>query len=45
MREADAAALDSRCVLAMIMAAIRVDRLCEGVLDSAFEDGMIARWL
>lgn len=41
MRDADAAALDSRCILAMI----RVDRFCEGVLVSAFEEGMIARWL
>jgi hypothetical protein len=45
MRDADATALDSRCVLAMIMAVIRADRFCEGVLVSAFEDGMIARWL
>ncbi len=45
MRDADAAALDSRRILAMIMATIRMDRFCEGVLVSAFEEGMIARWL
>jgi hypothetical protein len=45
MRDTDVHTLDSRCVLAMIMAVIRVDRFCEGVLVSAFEEGMIARWL
>jgi ADP-ribosylglycohydrolase len=45
MRGADVHALDSRCVLAMIMTVIRVDRFCEGVLSSAFEEKMIGKWL
>lgn len=45
MRDADEASLDTQCILALIMGAIRTERFCEGTLLSFFEDGSILKWL
>lgn len=37
--------LDAKCVLAMILGAVRADRFCDGALLRFFENGSIARWL
>ena len=37
--------LDAKCVLAMILGAIRAERFCDGALLRFFENGSIARWL
>lgn len=45
MQEADVSKLDARCVLAMIMCAIRAERFCDGALLSCLADGTIQRCL
>lgn len=42
---ADASSLDGQCVMALIVAAIRADRFCEGALLGCLEDGSMQRWL
>lgn len=37
--------LDAKCVLAMILGAVRAERFCDGALLRFFENGSIARWL
>lgn len=37
--------LDAKCVLAMILGAVRAERFCDGALLGFFENGSIARWL
>ena len=37
--------LDAKCVLAMILGAIRAERFCDGALLDLFENDSIARWL
>ena len=37
--------LDAKCVLAMILGAVRAERFCDGALLRFFKNGSIARWL
>lgn len=37
--------LDAKCVLVMILGAVRAERFCDGALLRFFENGSIARWL
>ena len=37
--------LDAKCVLALIVGAIRAERFCDGALLGFFKNGSIARWL
>ena len=41
----DASACDARCTLAMILAIVRQDRLCEGLLLSYLESGKMLEWM
>ncbi|WP_261806271.1 DUF6508 domain-containing protein [Lapidilactobacillus luobeiensis] len=45
IKNADVTNLDAKCVLAMIMGAIRADRFSEGTLLSFFKSGCILKWL
>lgn len=45
MGHSDIDTLDEKCILALIMGAIRVDRFCNGALLSFFMDGYILKWL
>ena len=45
MSEADVSHLDAKCVMALIIGAVRAERFCDGALLSLFEDGSIRRWL
>lgn len=45
MREADVSSLDSQCVMALIMGAVRAERFCDGALLGFFKDGSIKKWL
>lgn len=45
MSKATVENLDAKCVLAMILGAIRAERFCDGALLRFFENGSIARWL
>lgn len=45
MRNADVESLDEKCILALIMGAIRAERFSNGALLSFFEDGLILKWL
>ena len=45
MSEADVSNLDARCVLALIMGAVRAERFCDGALLGFFKDGSIRKWL
>lgn len=37
--------LNAKCVLAMILGAVRAERFCDGALLGFFENGSIARWI
>lgn len=37
--------LDARCICALLVAAVRAERFCDGALMSFFKDGSILRWL
>ena len=37
--------LDAKCVLALILGAVRAERFCDGALLRFFENGSIARWI
>lgn len=37
--------LDAKCVLALILGAVRAERFCDGALLCFFENGSIARWI
>ena len=37
--------LDARCICALLVGAVRAERLCDGALMSFFKDGSIKRWL
>lgn len=37
--------LDAKCVLALILGAVRAERFCDGALLGFFENGFIARWI
>ena len=45
MSKADVSSLDAQCVMALIMGAVRAERLCDGALLGFFKDGSIRRWL
>ena len=45
MSEADVSSLDTQCVMALIMGAVRAERFFDGALFSFFKDGSIRRWL
>lgn len=45
MREADVSSADAKCILALLVAAVRAERFCEGLLLSFFKDGSIKKWL
>lgn len=45
MREADVSRLDAKCVMAIIMGAVRAERFCDGALLGFFKDGSIRKWL
>ena len=45
MSEADVADKDARCVMALIMGAVRAGRFCDGALLGFFRDGSIRKWL
>lgn len=45
MSETDVSDKDARCILAMIMGAIRAERFCDGAMLGFFRDGSIRRWL
>lgn len=45
MQKADVSALDGKCIMALLVAAVRADRFCEGALLSFFRSGVITKWL
>lgn len=45
MEEVDASSLDEKCILALIMGAIRAERFCDGALLSFLRKGCIQQWL
>lgn len=45
MRVADVSELDDRTVMALIIAAIRAERFCDGALLEFFENGSVQKWL
>lgn len=45
MSEADISTKDSKCVVALLMGASRLERFCDGALIRFFKDGSILRWL
>lgn len=45
MSEADVADKDTRCVMALIMGAVRAERFRDGALLGFFRDGSIRKWL
>ncbi|MGN0986458.1 MAG: DUF6508 domain-containing protein [Otoolea sp.] len=45
MQNADVSQMDGKSVMALLMGAVRGERVCEGVLLSLFETGTIKRWL
>lgn len=45
MEAADVSSLDAKCVIALLMGAVRAERFCEGALLSFFKSECILRWL
>lgn len=45
MSEADVSDKDGRCVMALIMGAVRAERFCDGALLRFFREGCIRKWL
>lgn len=45
MSEVKEVLIDDRCILALIMGAIRIDRFSEGSLLWCFKDGCMVKWL
>lgn len=45
MSKAAVEKFDAKCVLAMILGAVRAERFCDGALLRFFENGSIARWI
>ena len=45
MSEADVSSLDTQCIMALIMGAVRAERFCDGALLGFFKDGSIKKWL
>ena len=45
MQTADVASLDEKCIMALLMGAVRAERFSEGALLGFFENGTIEKWL
>lgn len=45
LKRADVSALNGKCVMALMMGAVRADKFATGALFSIFESGAIERWL
>lgn len=45
MMAADVTKLDAQCLVALLIAAVRADRFCEGALLDFFQAGCIMKWL
>lgn len=45
LKKADPDRLDEQCILALVVAAVRMDRFSEGVLRHFLEDGYLLKWL
>ena len=45
MSNADVSTLDAKCVLALIVGAVRAERFCDGALLDFFKNGSIRKWL
>jgi hypothetical protein len=45
METADVSELDARCVMALIVGAVRAERFCDGALLEFFKKGTIHKWL
>ena len=45
MKNAEVLNLNARCVLALIMGAVRAERFCDGALFDFFKSGSILKWL
>ena len=45
MSNADVSTLDAKCVLALIVGAVRAERFCDGALLEFFENGSVRKWL
>lgn len=45
MLDADVSKADAKCVVALLLGAVRSERFCEGALLNFLESGTIAKWL
>lgn len=45
MYEKDVSTLEGKCIVAMIMGAVRAERFCDGALRNFFRTGTITKWL
>lgn len=45
MSDKDVSELDGKCVMAMLMGAVRAERFCDGALLGFFKKGCIKKWL
>lgn len=45
MSAKDVSVLDSKCIMAMLMGAVRAERFCDGALLGFFKKGCIKKWL
>lgn len=45
INEVDVSRLDSKCIMALIMGAVRAERFCDGALLRFFRDDSIRKWL
>jgi hypothetical protein len=45
MQKADVSVLDGKCIMALLLGAVRSERFCDGALLSFFKSGAIAKWL
>lgn len=45
MMKADASELDAQCILALLIASLRAERFCDGVLLGFIKNGAVTSWL
>ena len=45
MSAKDVSVLDGKCVMALLMSAVRAERFCDGALLGFFKEGCIKKWL
>jgi len=45
MIKADASELDAQCILALLIASLRAERFCDGVLLNFIKSGAVTKWL